>query len=455
MDSSGLDLDSSGGDMVHLHDAQDELSGGTEVTLRQPQEDQGMLEPEVVDLIHELAGQGLGSKRIAQQVGVSRNCVRRYLAGAKVGYQERPAARCLDDATRQTVLDLYGTVAEGNTVVIQQELEAQGIRVDLRTLQRTVAPLRQEQRARKLATVRFETKPGQQMQIDFGEKFVRIGGIRVKVHLMTAVLGYSRRIYCRAFLSQRQDDWLEGIDGACRQFGGVPRQILCDNASPLVTSHDSQTGTVVWNPGFEAFCKDRGIIPRACRPRRARTKGKIENGVGYVKHNALAGRSFDTFVALEHHLSRWSVEVADCRIHGTTQEQPQVRFERDEREAMRPLPARPLAVRTRRLTRRVSADGFVDVDTVRSSVPYQHVREFVEVVVGLDQVQVWLRGTCIASHVRCFTPHTWVRDPAHFQGLYRAELPEPGPAAPPVAPDPNPVARPLAVYSDVVEGGQQ
>ena len=166
---------------------------------------------------------------------------------------------------------------------------------------------------------------------------------------MTAVLGYSRRLYCRAFLAQRQDDWLEGLDGAFRHFGGLTEQVLCDNASPLVTSHDRQSGQVVWNPGFEAFCRDRGLTAKACRPRRARTKGKIERGVGYVKHNALAGRSFASFAELERHLATWQVEVADQRIHGTTREQPAVRFERDERQALRPLPTRPLPVRTRRL----------------------------------------------------------------------------------------------------------
>ena len=77
-----------------------------------------------------------------------------------------------------------------------------------------MATLRQEERARALATVRFETPPGQQIQIDFREKVVRLAGQPVKVHLMTAVLGHSRRLYCQAFLAERQDDWLEGLDGA-------------------------------------------------------------------------------------------------------------------------------------------------------------------------------------------------------------------------------------------------
>lgn len=434
--------------LVNLRPEQVRPPDVTEVNLPVPQEDHRMLKPDLVDLIRELAGQGLGSKRIARQLGVSRTSVRRYRAGARVGFQERPQARCLDAAVQQEVQRLFETVAEGNAVVVQQELSEQGIDVDLRTLQRAVAPLRQEARARARATVRFETPPGQQIQIDFGEKVVAIAGTPVTVQLMAVVLGDSRRLYCRAFLAQRQDDWLEGIEAACRHFGGLPATILCDNASSLVISHDAKTGTVVWNPGFEAFCKDRGITPRACRPRRARTKGKIERGVGYVKHNALAGRSFASFDALRKHLARWAVEVADRRIHGTTNEQPCVRFERDERRALRPLPVRPLAVRTRRLTRRVSADCFVDIDTIRYSVPHRHVRETVEVVVGLEQVEVWLRGACVSRHARCFEPNSWVRDPAHLEGIYRSEPP---PAALPPA---GPADRPLSVYATIVEGGR-
>jgi len=440
-------------DLVNLQDMQADQTDGACVHLRTTQEDTRMLEPEVVDRIHELSGQGLGSKRIARALGISRNSVRRYLAGATVGFQERPTARRLDDDTLREVHDLYGTVAEGNAVVIQQELASRGIHVELRTLQRAVVPLRQEQRAEALATVRFETPPGQQMQIDFGEKIVQIAGQPEKVYLMTAVLGYSRRLYCRAFLAQRQDDWLEGIDGAFRHFGGLTEQILCDNASPLVTSHDRQSGEVVWNPGFEAFCRDRGLAAKACRPRRARTKGKIERGVGYVKHNALAGRSFVSFAGLERHLATWQVEVADQRIHGTTRERPALRFERDERVALRPLPTRPLPVRTRRLKRRVSTDCFVDIDTIRYSVPYRHVKEAVEAVIKEEEVEIWLRGTCIAKHARCREPHALVRNPAHFEGLFRRMTGAQEPASSPLSV--NPVCRPLSVYAELVEGGRR
>ena len=152
-------MDKIDSDLVNLHDTQADLPDVARVHLRSTQEDTRMVKPEIVDRIRELSGQRLGSKRIAREVGVSRNSVRRYLAGATAGFQERPAARRLDAATLREVRDLFGTVAEGNTVVIQQELARRGLHVELRTLQRAVGPLRQEQRAQALATVRFETPP--------------------------------------------------------------------------------------------------------------------------------------------------------------------------------------------------------------------------------------------------------------------------------------------------------
>ena len=113
-------MDKVDSDLVNLHDTQADQTDVTNVHLRSTQEDTRMLEPDVVDRIRELSGQGLGSKRIARELGVSRNTIRRYLAGAMVGFQERPAARRLDGPTLSEVHRLYGTLAEGNTVVIQQ-----------------------------------------------------------------------------------------------------------------------------------------------------------------------------------------------------------------------------------------------------------------------------------------------------------------------------------------------
>jgi transposase len=123
----------------------------------------------------------------------------------------------VDDAEQQTLArSLLDGAAAGNGVVVQQLRAEQDVEVSLRTLQRVLAPHRPEKRSAKLATVRFETAPRHQMQIDFGGKWIVIAGARTRVHLFVAVLGYSRRIFVRASLSQKQDDWREGLAGAYR-----------------------------------------------------------------------------------------------------------------------------------------------------------------------------------------------------------------------------------------------
>ncbi len=102
-----------------------------------------------------------------------------------------------------------------------------------------------------------------------------------------------------------------------------------DNARALVVYHDPVTREVQFNDRLLAFAKHWAFLPRACAPYRARTKGKDERGVGYVKHNALAGRAFASFAALEAHLEQWVREIADVRVHGTTGEAPAVRFARE------------------------------------------------------------------------------------------------------------------------------
>jgi hypothetical protein len=198
------------------------------------------------------------------------------------------------------------------------------------------------------------------------------------------------------------------------------------------------------HPVFAAFCKDWGVEVSACRPYRARTKGKTESGVGYVKRNAIAGLSFTSFAALEAHLARWMVH-ADQRIHGTTHEQPCVRFDRDEKTALQPLPSPVMPVRERRISRRVATDCFVDVDTIRYSVPHRLVKQTVEVLVGDHEVMIFDGHIEVARHRRHSEPHQRVVDPRHFEGLYRQRDEAETVAS-------SPIGRSLDVYAECVGG---
>jgi transposase len=408
-----------------------------------------MVEQEVVRRIRVLAEAGWGHKRIAREVGVARNTVRRYLrAGSAADKQVRPKARRLTGQEQQRAVELWTGAAEGNAVVVKALLAQEGVEASVRTVQRAVEDRRRQVHAAQVATVRFETKPGQQMQVDFGEKQVRLGGQLVKVFLLVAVLSFSRRLFVRAFLNQRGDDWREGVAAAFVHFGGVPLEVLGDNARPLVDKHDRKAGTVQFHPAWVEFCRDWDVTPKACGPYRARTKGKTESGVKYVKRNALAGRDFEDFGAMEKHLEQWMAE-ADERVHGTTHERPRERYEREEKAALRPLPSRPVPSRQQRLKRKVANDALVDVDTVRYSVPHRLVRESVEVQVGEDEVRIFHAGKLVATHARSKEPHARVVDSAHWKGLWRARAEQPTQEDSKLAA----LGRSLEDYADVVEQG--
>jgi transposase len=339
-----------------------------------------MRAPDEVAAMVRLRMLGWGVRRIAAELGCSHMTVRRYLAeGGWAAYRAPRRAKALDGL--EVWLAERFRRHRGNADVVRQELLGEhGIAVSLRTVERAVAPLRRELAAEARATVRFETPPGRQLQIDFGERRVEVAGEPVRVFLFVATLGHSRRLHVRAFRGERQEHWFEGLESAFRAFGGVPEEVLLDNARALVLHHDAATREVRFNERLLAFAKHWGFRPRACAPYRARTKGKDERGVGYVKRNAVAGRGFASWAALEAHLDRWVREVADVRVHGTTGEAPAARFARDEAGALRPLGGRSPFRQLRELARRVQADCCVQVDGNAYSVPWRLIGEGVRPV---------------------------------------------------------------------------
>ena len=275
-----------------------------------------MRTPDEAAAMVRLKGLGWGVRRIAAEFGCSRETVRRYVkAGGFVEYRSPRRAKALDG--REDFLAERFRRHRGNADVVRQDLARElGVAVSLRTVERAVAGFRQALQAEARACVRFETPPGRQLQIDFGETRVSIGGESVRVYLFVATLGYSRRIFVQVFRHERQSAWFDGLEAAFAHIGGVPQEALMDNARALVDEHDAVTREVRFNARLLAFARYWGFRPRACAPYRARTKGKDERGVGYVKRNAIAGHRFESWAALEAHLFRGG--CARSPTYGTT-----------------------------------------------------------------------------------------------------------------------------------------
>jgi len=197
----------------------------------------------------------------------------------------------------------------------------------------------------------------------------------------------------------------------------VPEEVLLDNARALILSHDVASREVVVNPKLHAFARHWGFQVKACAPYRPRTKGKDERGVGYVKGNAVAGRTFESFAALEAHLEQWTREIADQRVHGTTGEAPMLRFARDEAGKLKPLPRCGPFLAMRDLSRRVGSDCAVEFDTNSYSVPWRLIGERVRVLVAGETVRVTHAGVEVACHRRSGGRRGRIVDDAHFAGV--------------------------------------
>ena len=205
-----------------------------------------------------------------------------------------------------------------------------------------------------------------------------------------------------------------GHERALRHFGGVPLSCLYDN--PRTITLGRSAGQVLWHPRFEDFARYYGFTPRACQPYRARTKGKVESGVKYVKRNALAGRRFPHWAALEAWLEEWAATVADRRVHGTTHERPIDRF---AREALTPVGRQPPYHYDTIRRRIVAADALVSIAAGRYSVPVRYVGQTVDVRETATHYVIVAGDSCIAQHAKAGR-HAVVMEPAHYRGLLRA-----------------------------------
>ena len=378
--------------------------------------------PDEVAVMLELKRRGWGVRKIAAEFGACPKTVRAWIkAGGWRGYKRPGRPKKLDGLSDW--LEAKMIQHRGNADVVRQDLKEElAIEATLRTVERAVAPLRQRLEAERRATVRFETAPGLQMQIDFGETRVELAGVKERVHLFVATLGYSRRGFVQAFLCERQSAWFEGMENAFRHFDGVPQEVLFDNARALVDHHDPATREVTFNARFHAFARYWGFAPKACAPYRPRTKGKDESGVGYAKKNAVAGRRFDR----------------------TTGEAPIVRFLRDEAAALQPFAHKPPFCQVRDLVRRVQADCCVEVDRAAYSVPWRLIGERVAVAISDGRVRITHAGRIVAEHKEGLARER-VCDREHFKDVGHVRRAESS-AAPAV------LLRPLEEYEAIAGG---
>lgn len=398
--------------------------------------------------VRTLAEQGASKKSIARQLDLDVKTVRKWLRRSWAPGKRQPRGRLLDEW--REFLQARAPEVGFNAVVLMRELGPKGYAGSYSGLVKYLRPWRRTWRRDDLPTVRFETGPGEQAQVDWGSTAIYLCERRVRVHLFTMVLGYSRRVFAKAYRSEGLDPLLDGHASAFAHFGGRTESILYDNPRTIVKEKDEAAGHVVWNATFKDRMDFYGITPKLCRFYRAQTKGKVESGVKYVKRNALAGRRFRDLEDLNAYLLDWCVSVADQRVHGTTHEKPAERFVRAEK--LIPVDRRPPAPRERIVIRRVPSDCYVALETNRYPVPFEWAGRDVEVQVLAGEIVIRSEATDPVRHERIAGSHQLAR----WNGLPRRLFRVPASLLGPPRLDPiYPAAvgevqvRPLSFYEEV------
>lgn len=371
-------------------------------------------------------GNGLSERKIAKQLGISRQTVSKFL--------KRPEAEItamLSDTDRSKKLDQYRdyiiqqlqTYPGLSAVKVLRKLKAKAddLAVSDRSMRRYIQALKQQisvKQPRYYEPV-LDMMPGEQCQVDGGElRGVMIGGTETTVYLMVFVLSYSRLMHVS--VSKRPIDTellIRQHDAAFRYFGGRPEECVYDQTKLVVINETFRELQV--NQRFHQYATAAGFHIRACEGYDPESKGKVEAGVKYVKHNGLYGEVFADWLDLERYVADWLDTIANQRVHGSTGQAPQERYDSAEKARMLPYltPSCLSPQQDAIVTRKADKTGLIAWRSNKYSVPmaYQSARVGVQEHEGQLSISDLSSGNVIAEHALCRETGQVVKNRHHYR----------------------------------------
>lgn len=364
-------------------------------------------------LIHDLMRQGLSVSAIARKLGLDRKTVRRHLARGieppVYGPREpRPRQIAPYEAYLRERIATWPELTGKRLLREIRELGYGGCYSVLTDFLRETRPPRAKPFER-----RFETAPGRQGQVDFAQfrtAFTDEPGAERILWLFTMVLGHSRWIWGRFCATQDLQTVLRCHIDAFAAMGGSPSELLYDRMKTAVIG-ESAEGVIAYNPSLVGLLSHYGAVPRACRPYRAQTKGKIERPYRYIREDFFLARTFRDLDDLNAQFDDWRTTVANARIHATTRRVVEEHFA-EEQPALTTHPAMPYsAVLT--IERRVSREGMVSVGGNLYSVPDTTRKRLLDVQSHPQEIRIFENGVLIAVHPVLDGKNQRRVDPAH------------------------------------------
>ncbi len=370
-------------------------------------------------------GNGLGKKAIAQELEISINTVRKYLAmdepAISVYLTDTNRHKKLDDY-RDYLVHLLETFPLLSAVKVQRKLQKKHpeLMLSSRTIRRYVKQLKETVAAKQERQYEpvLNHEPGEQCQVDPGElRGVLINGLETTIHFVVFVLSFSRLMYValspKAINTER---FIQMHDAAFRYFDGVTAECVYDQTKLVVIKEEYRELTV--NSRFNEYASHAGFRIHACEGYDPESKGKVEAGVKYVKGNALYGETFDDWAAVESYMANWLDTVANQRDHATTGQVPQVHYDEHERRHMKTYLSPDIVQSSgHRLIRKADKTGLISYKANKYSVPMRYQRNHISIDPIGDQLHLYdlETGEEVASHALTSGKGKIIKNTHHYR----------------------------------------
>ncbi len=373
----------------------------------------------------------LGTRTIADMLGISRNTVKKALASDE-GPQYNRGERKINEAVEPFVPFIKESF-------LKKHLKASRILKDIRSkgytgsqyalyayIREFLKPIAADvTKATPSAFMRYETVAGEQMQYDWSPYTVIIGGCSVKINIHQTILGFSRYKFYDVSLHVSASDVYTALEESFIFFGGVCERIQVDNATVFVTNASKET--LVWNTRFLALCGFYGMKPTRSMPSHPWSKGKVESVFSYLETHFIVGNEFSSFEDLRSRLKRFQDEH-NLEIHGTTQQVTKVLFEKEEQCHLHPLPINPITGELKRYIgfkeefRKVTSDCLVSYKGNKYSVPHYFASKeiWLRVLYGTTLNIYSSKNKLIATHELSLKKAEVIVNKEHFEG-YRKD----------------------------------
>ena len=356
--------------------------------------------------------QGLTVGQIASQLTLDPRTVEYWLNQPNFRPKRSTARRSKLDPFKPTIIGMLEKHPY-SAVQIFQRIREDGYQGGISILKDFVQKVR-PRRAPAFLTLAFA--PGECAQVDWGEYgTIQVGSTRRRLSFFLMVLCHSRMMYLEFFVSQTMEHFLAGHQNGFQFFGGVPRKIMVDNLKSAVLKRIVGEAPL-FNPRFLDFANHCGFTIIPCSVGKGNEKGRVENGVGYVKKNFLGGLEMPDFTAINPAARYWLESVANVRIHGETKKPPAELFRKEERPALGRLPEIPHDIGTVH-TVRASNRFRVRLETNRYSVPSEYASQRLTLKAWPDRLCIYHQNNLIASHPRCYDRYQDIEDPDHPREL--------------------------------------